>query len=134
MSFGDVYTALQSNIIDGAENNVTAMRDHKDVTGYYCFDEHTRIPDIVVISTSIWNKMSDNQKNIMKTTAVSMTNDYKTAWENFENEVLAAADNVELIRDVDIPAFQAACQTIYDNLQSSDPAVYAYVERIQSAG
>ena len=41
---------------------------------------------------------------------------------------------MELIRDVDTAAFQEACQPIYTNLQTSDPAVYAYVERIQAAG
>lgn len=134
MGYSDIYSGMQTGVIDGAENNVTAMRDHKDVTGYYCFDEHTRIPDIVVISTKVWNQMSDNQKQIMKDTAAKMTDDYKTAWKNFEDEVLAAAGNVELIRDVDMAAFQAACQPIYDNLKTSDPAVYAYVERIQAAG
>lgn len=134
MGYSDIYSGMQTGVIDGAENNVTALRDHKDVTGYYSFDEHTRIPDIVVISTSVWNKMSDSQKKVMQDTAAEMSNDYKAAWAAFEDEVLAAAGNVELIRDVDIPAFQAACQTIYDNLKSSDPAVYAYVERIQAAG
>ena len=63
-----------------------------------------------------------------------MTEDYKTAWKNFEDEVLAQFTNVELIRDVDTAAFQEACQSIYTNLQSSDPTVYSYVERIQNAG
>lgn len=134
MGYSDIYSGMQTGVIDGAENNVTALRDHKDVTGYYCFDEHTRIPDIVVISNSVWNEMSDNQKEIMKTTAASMSDDYKTAWKNFEDQVLADAGSVEMIHDVDVAAFQEACQSIYDNLKTSDPAVYAYVERIQSAG
>jgi len=136
MGYSEIYTGMQQGVVDGAENNVTAMRDHSDVTGYYCFDAHTRIPDVVVISASTWNKMSDNQKQIMKDTAKTMTEDYKVAWANFEDEVLELAINngVELVEDVDIPAFQAACQTIYDNLKTSDPAVYAYVERIQAAG
>ena len=138
MGYSDIYTGMQQGNVDGAENNVTALRDHADVTKYYCFDEHTRIPDIIVISSNIWNKMSDNQKQIMQDTAAKMTEDYKTAWADFENEVLEAATSgsnpVELIRDVDTAAFQEACQPIYTNLQTSDPAVYAYVERIQEAG
>ena len=138
MSYSEIYTGMQQGNVDGAENNVTALRDHADVTKYYCFDEHTRIPDIIVISSNIWNKMSDNQKQIMQDTAAKMTEDYKTAWADFENEVLEAATSgsnpVELIRDVDTAAFQEACQPIYTNLQTSDPAVYAYVERIQEAG
>ncbi len=50
MGYGDIYTGMQQGVIDGAENNITAMRDHADVTGYYCYDEHTMIPDVIIIS------------------------------------------------------------------------------------
>jgi tripartite ATP-independent transporter DctP family solute receptor len=135
MSYSEIYTGMQQGVIDGAENNVTALRDHGDVASYYCFDEHTRIPDIVVISSKVWNSMSENQQNILKTTAAEMTENYKTAWAEFEDEVLeaAVANGVELIYDVDTAAFQEACQSIYDNLQSSNPSVYAIVEKIQAA-
>lgn len=134
MGYSDIYTGMQQGVIDGAENNVTALRDHSDVASYYCFDEHTRIPDVVVISTNVWNSMSDAQKDVMKTCAKEMTESYKDAWAAFEEEVLAAAtaNGVELIRDVDTAAFQSACQSIYDNLKSSDAAVYSIVESIQA--
>jgi TRAP-type C4-dicarboxylate transport system substrate-binding protein len=88
-----------------------------------------------VISAKVWNSMSENQQNIMKTTAAEMTENYKTAWADFENEVLdaAVANGVELIRDVDTAAFQEACQSIYENLKTSSPSVYAIVEKIQAA-
>ena len=134
-SYSEIYTAMQQGVIDGAENNVTAMRDHADVTQYYCFDEHTRIPDILLISTETWNAFSDHQREIMTSCARAMTEDYKAAWTAFEDEVLAVAEEkgVELIYDVNIPAFQEACQSIYTDLQTSSPEVYAYVERIQQA-
>ena len=80
--------------------------------------------------------MSDNQRQIMTECARQMTEEYKTAWTEFENEVLAATEEkgVELIRDVDTAAFQEACQSIYTNLETDSPEVYAYVERIQAAG
>ena len=136
MGYSEIYTGMQQGTIDGAENNITAMRDHGDVSKYYCFDEHTRIPDIVVISTKVWNSMSDNQKQIMTETAKAMTESYKTAWAEFEDEIRtqAQANGVEFIEDVDTAAFQEACQSIYDNLKTNDPAVYAYVEKIQAAG
>lgn len=135
MGYSDIYTGMQQGVIDGAENNVTAMRDHADVTQYYCFDEHTRIPDILLISTDTWNAMSDHQREIMTACAQAMTEDYKGAWIEFENEVLAAAEEkgVELVRDVDTEAFQTACQSIYEDLAAESPEVYAYVERIQAA-
>lgn len=136
MGYSEIYTGMQQGVVDGAENNVTAMRDHADVTGYYCFDEHTRIPDILLISTEAWNKLDEQQKQIVEECARQMTDDYKIAWAEFENEVLAAAQEkgVELVRDVDTAAFQEACQSLYDNLKIESPEVYAYVERIQAAG
>lgn len=137
MGYSDIYTGLQQGVVDGAENNVTALRDHGEVSKYYSFDEHTRIPDVVVISAKVWNSMSADQQAVIKECAKAATDDYKAAWENFENEVLDMAVNeygVELVRDVDTAAFQAACQSIYDGLKSSDPEVYAIVERIQEAG
>ena len=105
MGYSEIYTGMQQGVVDGAENNVTALRDHADVTKYYCFDEHTRIPDILLISSETWNAMSDHQRQIMTDCAKKMTEDYKSAWTEFENEVLAAAEEkgVELIRDVDTP-------------------------------
>ena len=136
MGYSEIYTGMQQGVVDGAENNVTAMRDHADVTGYYCFDEHTRIPDILLISTEAWNKLDEQQKQIVEECARQMTDDYKIAWAEFENEVLAAAQekSVELVRDVDTAAFQEACQPLYENLKAESPEVYAYVERIQTAG
>lgn len=135
MGYSDIYTGMQQGVVDGAENNVTALRDHGDVTQYYCFDEHTRIPDIVVISANIWSQFSDEQKSIVKECAKNATEEYKTAWKNFEDEVLAKAtseNGVELIKDVDIPAFQAAVQPIYENLKTSNPTTYAIVEEIRA--
>ncbi|MBQ6402762.1 MAG: TRAP transporter substrate-binding protein [Oscillospiraceae bacterium] len=136
MGYSEIYTAMQNHVVDGAENNITAMRDHADVTKYYCFDEHTRIPDIIIISTAVWNQMSAEQQQVLKETAVEMTNSYKDAWAAFEDEVRAAAEEngVEFVTDVDTAAFQEACQSIYENLKTSDPATYAFVERIQAAG
>ena len=135
MGYSDIYTGMQQGVIDGAENNVTALRDHGDVTQYYCFDEHTRIPDIVVISTNVWTSMSADQQKIMQDCAVKATEEYKTAWKEFEDEVLASAEEkgVELIYDVDTAAFQEACQSIYTDLEANDPTVYAIVDKIKNA-
>ena len=131
----EVYSAIKQGTIDGAENNVTALRDHGDVTKYYCFDEHTRIPDMVVIASSVWNKFSDEQKSIVAECAKTATEEYKDAWKKFEDEVLDKAVNqngVELVKDVDIAAFQAAVQPIYENLKTSNPTTYAVVEEIRA--
>jgi tripartite ATP-independent transporter DctP family solute receptor len=134
MGYSDIYTGLQQGVIDGAENNVTALRDHGEVAKYYSFDEHTRIPDIIVLSSKVWNEMSPEQQETMKSCAKEATEDYKTAWADFENEVLDKATNdfgVELVRDVDIAVFQEAVQPIYEKLKTDQPDVYSVVEQIR---
>ena len=123
-----------SATVMGYSDSYTGMQ-HGDVTKYYCFDEHTRIPDMVIIASSVWNKFSDEQKSIVAECAATATEEYKDAWKKFEDEVLDKAVNqngVELVKDVDIAAFQAAVQPIYDNLKTSNPTTYAVVEEIRA--
>jgi tripartite ATP-independent transporter DctP family solute receptor len=135
MGYGDIYTGMQQGVIDGAENNITAMRDHADVTQYYCYDEHTMIPDVIIISADIWNELSEEQQEIMRSTAADMVANYRELWAQFEEDVKAQVEGkVEYVTDVDKPAFQEAVQGIYENLKTSDPDTYAFVERIQAAG
>lgn len=134
MGYSDIYTGLQQGVIDGAENNVTALRDHGEVAKYYSFDEHTQIPDVVVLSAKIWNVMTPEQQEVLKSCAKDATENYKAAWKDFEDEVLENATTkfgVELVRDVDIAAFQEAVQPIYEKLKTDDPEVYGIVEQIR---
>ena len=135
MGYGDIYTAMQTGVVDGAENNITAMRDHADVTKYYCYDEHTMIPDVIVISTKVWNEMSDAQREVMTKTAADMVANYRELWAQFEEDVKAQVEGkVEYITDVDKAAFQEAVKGIYEKLEKDAPETYAFVERIQAAG
>lgn len=136
MGYSDIYTGLQQGVIDGAENNVTALRDHGEVAKFYSFDEHTRIPDIIVLSAKIWNDMTPEQQQVMKDCAKDTSESYKKAWEDFENEVLENATTnfgVELVRDVEIEAFQKAVQPVYEKLKADDAKVYGVVEQIRAA-
>lgn len=134
MGYSDIYTGMQQGVIDGAENNITALRDHADVTKFYCYDEHTMIPDVIVISSKVWADMSDEQKKIMNDTASDMVKNYRGLWAKFEEDVKAqVGDKVTYVTDVDKPAFQKAVQGIYEGLKTSDPATYSFVERIQNA-
>lgn len=134
MGYSDIYTGMQQGVIDGAENNITALRDHADVTKFYCYDEHTMIPDVIVISSKVWADMSDEQKKIMNDTAADMVKNYRGLWAKFEEDVKAqVGDKVTYVTDVNKAEFQKAVQPIYDTLKSSDPATYSFVERIQNA-
>lgn len=64
ISYGELYTALQQGIVDGAENNAPSFYTarHYEVCKYYSIDEHSAVPDILVISTDTWSRLSDEEK------------------------------------------------------------------------
>ncbi|MDO4594076.1 MAG: TRAP transporter substrate-binding protein [Tissierellia bacterium] len=68
MGFGEVYTALQSGIIDGAENNEMSLTDngHGEVCKYYSYDMHQMVPDILIGNTSFIDNMSEEEKKVFE--------------------------------------------------------------------
>ena len=62
--WGELYTALQQGMVDGAENNPPSLESsrHYEVAKHYSLDEHTRIPDIVLFSSQIWDSLNNVQK------------------------------------------------------------------------
>ena len=68
MGFGEVYTALQSNIIDGAENNELALTDngHGDVCKYYSYDMHQMVPDILIGNLAFIEELNDEERVIFE--------------------------------------------------------------------
>src|SRR5660397_69127 len=68
IAWGELYTALQQGIVDGAENNLPSfyLSRHYEVCKYLTMDEHTAIPDELLISTLVWNKLSLKEQQWLK--------------------------------------------------------------------
>ena len=66
--WGELYTALDQGVVDGAENNTPSFRTsrHYEVCKYYSLDEHTRLPDILIISTRVWSHLLPQQQQILQ--------------------------------------------------------------------
>jgi len=64
ISWGELYTALQQGVVDGAENNPPSfyLSRHYEVCKYYSIDEHTMIPDLLLVSTHLWNRLNTQEK------------------------------------------------------------------------
>lgn len=137
MPISDVFTGIQSGVIDGAENNVTAMTlGHGDVAKCYSFDEHTRIPDIVVISAKVWNQLSAEQKDIFKTAANNAKESYKQIWADNVADAIARSESEFGVTFYypDKAPFQEAVAPIYEKLAKEEPEIWAVCEAIQNAG
>jgi tripartite ATP-independent transporter DctP family solute receptor len=64
VAWAELYTALQTGVVDGAENNHPSVVAKKfyEVSKYYTLDEHMRIPDVMIMSMKLYNQLNDDQK------------------------------------------------------------------------
>lgn len=119
MGFGDVYTALQTGIIDGAESNETALTQsqHGEVTKVFSYSEHSMIPDMLVIASPIWDQLTAEDQDLLVNAAIESTEAHKVAWaEEIEASVEQARTEmgVEFVEDIDKAPFQDATAHLQD--------------------
>ncbi len=90
ISWGELYTALQQGVVDGAENNPPSLftANHYEICKYYSFDEHTVVPDVVLISTLSWNRLSEEHKRILQEAADESVTYQREVWNKFVDDCL----------------------------------------------
>lgn len=133
MASGEIYTALQQGVIDGAENNAPTLvaSNHFEVCKYYTLDEHSSIPDVLVISTKFWNSLSAEERNWV-TAAVNLSAiAQKEFWSDSEEECMErlVANNVEIIFP-DKALFQKQSESQIAEI-SKDPVVKGMIDKIR---
>ena len=88
VSWGELYTALQQGVVDGAENNPPSLytANHFEVCKYYSLDEHTAVPDVILINTDIFSGLSEQHKQAITEAAAESSRYQRTLWEDFVRE------------------------------------------------
>ena len=68
LAYGELYTALQQGVVDAAENNIPSfsLSRHSEVSKYFSLDEHTMVPDVLVISTKAYDNLSEENREALK--------------------------------------------------------------------
>lgn len=137
MSFGDTYTSLQTGLIDGAESNETVLTQsaHGEVAHVFSMTEHTRIPDMLVISTDTWERLDPSDQELLSEAALASTEEQKVAWaKSIEQSITGAkAMGVEFVTDVDTDAFRKATRPVVDRYAEKYPEVAELLSVIESA-
>ena len=137
MSYGDVYTSLQTGIIDGTENNETALTTgkHGEICKVFSKDEHAMIPDVMVMSAQFWNNISPEDQQIILEAAYESTDSHKIAWDAAIQEAVQEAQDtmgVTFVEDVDKEAFREATAGLVDEYCARYPGVQQMVDLINS--
>jgi tripartite ATP-independent transporter DctP family solute receptor len=96
MAWGEVYPALQSGVVDGAENNVTALTNgrHGEVIKFYSVTEHQMTPDVLVISAAKWDTLSKPHQEALRQAARESFEYQRKLWADFEKSEAAAAEKL----------------------------------------
>lgn len=101
MATGEIFSALQTGVIDGAENNPPTMLEHNHYQNakFYTLTEHLILPEPVVISKDTWNKLSPEQQALVKKLAMEAQAEERVLWDkkSAESEAKLKAAGVEFI-------------------------------------
>jgi TRAP-type C4-dicarboxylate transport system substrate-binding protein len=118
-AFEEVYSALQTGVIDGAENNYPSYGPfgvrHFEVAPYFTQDGHSRVPEIVMISQSRWERLNPEDRQLVREAALASVPVQAAAWDALVEESRAAVIEAgsEII-NVDVQEFQDAMGPIYE--------------------
>lgn len=134
MASGEIYTAVQQGVVDGAENNPPSyyFSRHYEVAKYYTIDEHASIPDVLLISTHIWNKLTDKEQQWLQEAVDESVVYQRKLWAESEKQCLedAKANGVEIIYPDKAP-FVESVQPLYNEL-TKDENIKNLVDKIKN--
>lgn len=117
MAFEEVYSALQTGVLEGAENNPPSYDStgHYEVAKFYSLDEHSRIPEIVVISKKTWDGLSRKDQLIIRRAAKESEEVQKRLWKEYEQKSMKKVKEAGCkINYPDKTAFLEGAKPIYD--------------------
>ena len=99
ISWGELYTALQQGVVDGAENNPPSfyLSGHYEVCKYYALDEHTSVPDMLLMSSRIWNSLEPQQQEWLQMAVDDSVAYQRELWRVSTEEALAAVQEAGVI-------------------------------------
>jgi len=134
VAWGELYTALQQGVVDGAENNPPSfyLSRHYEVCRYYCLDEHTAVPDVLLISTRVWKRLSEQQRRWLSEAAAESAVYQRKLWVETSEDAMSRlrAAGVEIIRP-DKSAFAARVADMAE-MYRDHAEVYAMVREIRA--
>jgi len=135
LPYGQVLTALQARLVDGAENNWPSFvtTGHYKVAQFYSLTEHTMGPEVLVMSRRAWDELSDADRAIFRAAARESSQYMRARWLSWEEQSRreAAAAGVTIIGDLDRQAFEDATRALREEMRA-DPKLGPLIARIQA--
>jgi tripartite ATP-independent transporter DctP family solute receptor len=133
MGYDQVFSALQTGVIDGAENNMPSyvFSNHYTAAKYVTLTEHLMIPEMLVFSKRIWNTLSADDQGLIRKFAREAQLEERELWKQYELKAMekAKASGSEIIEIADKTPFQNAVKPVWDKY---GPKYQDMIKRIQA--
>jgi tripartite ATP-independent transporter DctP family solute receptor len=135
MPYGEVYSSIQTGVIEGAENNFPSFESsgHYEVARYYTLDEHLIVPEVLVMAKSSWDQLSPEDQEIIRQAAKESVPYMRELWAEREkaSEEKVREAGVEIVTEIDKQPFIEAMGPVYEKYVTT-PELQSLVERIQA--
>ncbi len=133
MGYDQVFNALQTGVVDGAENNPPSFvfDNHYTVAKYYTLDEHLIVPEILLMSRRVWDGLSPADQALVKKFSREAQMEERVLWNKYEKDAMdkARAAGITITEIADKKPFQAAVKPVWDKY---GPKYAEMVKRIQA--
>jgi tripartite ATP-independent transporter DctP family solute receptor len=133
MGYDQVFSALQTGVIDGAENNPPSyvFSNHYTAAKYYSLTEHLVIPEVLVFSKRAWSGLSADDQNLIKKFAREAQFEERELWKKYEEQAMekAKAAGCQIVEIADKSPFQNAVKPVWDKY---GPKYQDMIKRIQA--
>lgn len=134
VSWGELYTSLQQGVVEGAENNLPSFytSKHYEIAKEFSMDEHSSIPDILVMSTLIYNELSPEEQKWIQESADEAAVIQRKLWEAAEEEalqeiILAGVNVTYPNKDL----FKEQSKPLIEELKTKDKELYDIIQQIK---
>lgn len=135
MSFGEVYTSLQQGVLDGAENNETALTNNKhgEVAKAYTYTEHQYVPDVLIVNTKTWENLTENQQKAIADAAKSSSESHKQVWADAVEKAITESEEMGVnFYRIDKQVFIEAASKLHDQYKAEKEENQKYFDDFQS--
>ena len=133
MGYDQVFSALQTGVVDGAENNPPSFvfDNHYQVAKYYTLTEHLIVPEIVVFSRRTWDTLSKDDQDLIRKFSREAQSEERVLWAAYEKEAMgkATAAGIQVFDVADKKPFQDAVKPVWDKY---GPRFVDIIKRIQA--
>ncbi|MCM4154843.1 TRAP transporter substrate-binding protein [Gramella sp. AN32] len=134
ISYGELYTALQQGVVDGAENNLPSFytSKHYEVCKYYSMDQHTAVPDVLLIGLDTWEILTEQQKKWLQEATAESTVAQRKLWAASEKESLEEIKKAGVnVIYPDIEPFEEKTKVII-NMFKEQPEMLELIKKIKA--